>query len=571
MITKLNRAIGVVLVFFMFASVFLVSCQKTNDTTSKETSSGTSIASTTGAESETAAEDKKPSWLQDTSPVTITWFTSNGSSLEGTWGTNLVTKYIQEKTGVHIELRQGGTDPTDAINTMIASNTLPDVIEIMPHLQCGKDLIDGGLVWSLNELSDKYDPTFMENANKQILEWRRYKDGNYYFYPSFSFPPNTADRTRIDSVYAFLVRKDIYEAIGSPDMSQPEGFLAALKAAKEKFPKALNGDPLIPFSTGTFSIPTGIGAACDTLTNQLPMNLATPYFDNAGNFVGEMIFLNDEVKRWMKTFQQASKLGYISREMFTDSDEQLVQKASNGRVFAFLWQRSQISTTAQANLSKNNPESVYIAVKGICNTKGDDPTYYGGGIGGWLSPLVTKNAKNPDRIIKFLNYLTTDEGQMDLQLGKQGETWDYNEKGKASFLPEYDKLRVSDFTKFATTVGGAYSFSFMFNPAIRDTTWLGDVPEGPDKQPLEFTFPFVKNASVFSYQIESGTEEEKILMEWQKRLIDYETKLILAKTDEEFENLWGALLKVPAEIGMDKVVAYETKKVNENKVKLGIN
>ena len=50
----------------------------------------------------------------------------------------------------------------------------------------------------------------------------------------------------------FLVRKDMYEAIGKPDMRTPEGFLKALKMAKEKYP-SVNGQPLIPLGLNEFT------------------------------------------------------------------------------------------------------------------------------------------------------------------------------------------------------------------------------------------------------------------------------------------------------------------------------
>ena len=53
-------------------------------------------------------------------------------------------------------------------------------------------------------------------------------------------------------VITFLVRKDMYEALGKPDMTTPEGFLGALRAAKAKF-GTVNGQPLIPVGFQEFT------------------------------------------------------------------------------------------------------------------------------------------------------------------------------------------------------------------------------------------------------------------------------------------------------------------------------
>ena len=80
--------------------------------------------------------------------------------------------------------------------------------------------------------------------------WYTQEDGHVYGYPNASFTPEdyVKYKGKIVSNETFLVRKDIYEALGKPDMTTPEGFLKALRAAKKKFPKA--GElTLIPFGT----------------------------------------------------------------------------------------------------------------------------------------------------------------------------------------------------------------------------------------------------------------------------------------------------------------------------------
>ncbi|MFD2877347.1 hypothetical protein ACFTAO_17130 [Paenibacillus rhizoplanae] len=44
----------------------------------------------------------------------------------------------------------------------------------------------------------------------------------------------------------FLVRKDLYEEMGEPDLSTPEGFLGALQLLKDKYPE-YKGQPISPF------------------------------------------------------------------------------------------------------------------------------------------------------------------------------------------------------------------------------------------------------------------------------------------------------------------------------------
>ena len=78
----------------------------------------------------------------------------------------------------------------------------------------------------------------------------------------------------------------MYEALGKPDMTTPEGFLNALRAAKAKFP-TVNGQSLIPFGTNEFG-----DTGCQQLQGYLAHFLAiAPEKD--GKFVNADLGLTD--------------------------------------------------------------------------------------------------------------------------------------------------------------------------------------------------------------------------------------------------------------------------------------
>ena len=121
---------------------------------------------------------------------------------------------------------------------MIASDTLPDILTLGWWEGQIPEMIDSDMVYALNELADQYDPYFFKVADQSRLDWYTQENGNVYGYPNSSYTPADYDKyDNIASNNTFLVKKDMYEAIGSPDMSTPEGFLGALKKAKEMFPE----------------------------------------------------------------------------------------------------------------------------------------------------------------------------------------------------------------------------------------------------------------------------------------------------------------------------------------------
>ena len=86
-----------------------------------------------------------------------------------------------------------------------------------------------------------------------MCEWYTHEDGNLYCYPNSTYVPKDYEiYDNIGSKSNLLVRKDIYEAIGKPDMSTPDGFKEAIIKASEMF-QAIDGEPIIPIGSHVFN------------------------------------------------------------------------------------------------------------------------------------------------------------------------------------------------------------------------------------------------------------------------------------------------------------------------------
>ncbi len=275
-------------------------------------------------------------------------------------------------------------------------------------------MIDGEMVYALDELAKKYDPYFFKVAVPARLGWYEKEDGHTYGYPNASFSPSDYDKYDLPSNKTFLVRKDMYEALGSPSMRTPEEFIATLEAAKAMFPE-VNNQPLIPFGAHEFH-----AEGNDTFTHQLQDFLAVPYEMN-----GKVYDRNSdpEYKIWLKTFREAYEKGLLSPDIFINKRAQMEEKIAQGRYFSMMYQRTDFATQ-QMILFENDPDSIYIAVDGPANSEMDDPRLAGGGIAGWTITLISKNCEDPDRAIRFMSYMLSEEGQKDFYLGVKGLTWD---------------------------------------------------------------------------------------------------------------------------------------------------
>jgi putative aldouronate transport system substrate-binding protein len=481
-----------------------------------------------------------------------------------------VSKYITAKTGVDVRFIVPAGSEDERLNAMIAGNVLPDILTLgfwAPQIPM---MIEAGLLEPLNKLAEQYDPYFFRAASPEKLAWYTQADGNVYGYPNASYTLADYERYQgnLTANETFLVRKDIYEAIGSPDMTTPDGFLRALRAAKEQFP-AVNGQPIIPLVFREFS-----GAGNDALTSHLQHFLAMkPETD--GKYEDPLLGPdNPEYVRWLKTFRQAASEGLIPMDVFVDRRPQIEEKAAQGRYFAMLYQNWDMQAPQHARYAAD-PNSVYIAVPGPQNTRGDAPTLAGGGISGWTLTLISKNCKDKARAIQFLTYLISEEGQLDTYFGIPENnslgfepTYTFTD-GRPVLLPEIGDMDKNDKNRQEIEVGVQYTYWMLM-----DTPWTEQWPKefSPAlEQPQLWTRPYVTSFTVYDrLEMPSGSAEalifDEILRRWGQDL----PKLLLAKTEPEFDKLWADFQKYKAERGYAQLQNKQTELLNANKARLDI-
>lgn len=524
-------------------------------------SAGASPSDSSSGSASPAADE--PGWKSDTSPIKFDWYL-NFAWFPNKWGVDPTSQYVTKKTGVDINFIVPAGNENEKLNAMIASGDLPDFITLGWWEEGVKKMVEGGLVESLTDLATEYDPYFFKVADPAKLSWYAQPDGKTYVYPNASSSPKDFQKygTQFASNQTFAVRKDIYEAIGKPDMRTPEGFLNALKMAKEKFPQ-VNGQPLIPIGfhefgdVGNYSF---IDMSQDS--SYLSSFLALPR-EKDGKLYDRLT--DPEFVKWLKVFRQANQDGLISKDVFVDKRAQMEEKIAQGRYFAMLYQRTDFA--AQQNvLFAKDPNTVYIAVDGPANANMDAPTLAGPAISGWTVTLISKKVKDKARAIKFLSYLISEEGQKDLYLGEKGVSYDTIE-GKDQFKPDVKKLMDTDRSAFDKQYGSSYTF-WMLMDTNMNLQWAPPAVE-PFKQLEDWTKGKTKSYSEFDLinppaNSKEGINLTKIANEWGKVL----PKLLLSKSDADFDQTLADFVAKRDKLGYADVQAFRQKLYEENLKKL---
>lgn len=546
MVKKMNRQarrmIAVGMCLLMFGS--MLGCAGTNE---NKVTEQTQSSETIGWKRYAAEQN----------PVTLNWYI-NYSWFTMDWGKNMVSKQITKDTGVNINFVTPAGNQEETINALVASDSLPDIVTLGWWEPQINDMIKNKMVYALNDLADEYDPYFYEVTDPTIVNWYSDENGDIYGYPNSAYTPEAVEtHSNIGSNQTFLVRKDIYEAIGSPDMTTQEGFETAVKKAVEMFPE-VDGKPLIPIGSHIFE-----ENGCNSFDNFLMNFLAVPY-EKDGKLYDR--HTDPEYLSWLKFFRKLGEEGYLSSDIFVDQRTQMNEKVAEGRYFCMLYQRTDIADQ-ESTLYEKNPDSIYIAVDGPKNSKGDDYVLPTNAINGWTLTLISKNCKHPDRAIAFLDYMMSEEGQKMISLGVEGEMYDMVDE-KAVLKDDVRKLLTTDRKKY-DEVYGADDAYWMLQNNVMQLDWMPE-KQYPLNQMEEWTYPYTRYLGEYDVTKQDDSETSRINSQidklWGKTL----PRLLLAKSDEEFDQLFETFVEERETLGYSQLVKEHQKTMEENKKRLGM-
>jgi len=486
------------------------------------------------------AENAQPGWKDNTDPVTLIWFV--GVNWWGTaWDTDNAA-YVTAKTGVTIEYITP-MEPNQELSLMMATNDLPDIISLGFWEPTFNTLWEGGYVHALNDLADLYDPYFYQVAGAGALVWYKQDDGNTYCIPNEAY--TEADMAEVGATNAnqtFLVRKDIYEAMGRPEMRTPEGFLSALRLLRDEYSE-FKGRHITPM---TVQSAWGYG-----FQEYLQSMLAVPYLKEDGSLNDRS--LDETYIRWLKVFRQAFEEGLVTEDVLIEDLSGGAEKVNNGMYFCMIKEYTGV-TEANTLLYNSDPESVYITVDGPANAALGRPNAFPGSMSGWMPVFVSKNCANPERAIQFLSYLASEEGQMDIFLGQEGVTWDYAD-GKPVFHEDVVTLMNTDVIAF-NRLGVMDTYWQMRNPVVvypwrpQQPAYIQDMIDWANAN-CDYSAGIFKNLDPTGGD-DAGAAWARINADWEQTL----AALITAPTEAAFEAEWDAFLARREEMGYDLVKAY---------------
>lgn len=489
-----------------------------------------------------------PAWkLDKTKDTKLTWYV-NADWWNKSWGEDLVTKQVKEDLNLDVEFITG--DNTK-LNTFFASGDMPDLITIFDS---SSQVAQTANKWALplQDLAKKYDPYFTKVAQKQTLDWYKLKDGKTYGYPSYSNTSQDYEDGTIPPTDAFIIRKDVLDAIGDVDFKTPEGFVSAMKTIKEKFPD------LVPFGFNSFD------ASNSSLDATLQNMLGVPIIKD-GKFYERN--LDEDYVTWLKALRQVHQDRNISDDSFADDEETLKEKVSSGKYATMLLQAFHQKGTELQTWMSSNPGKEYVAVDAMESTEGNEPTLSQAGLSGWTITYISKKTKNPAKAMQLYTYLLDDPGQYLVNFGIEGKTYTKNSDGTVSWTDEANEVRTNEPEKFQKEwrIGEFVLFSHDRYKALNKDSYVQAIRQMQDwgRDYLKPQFE-IENISP-----DANTPQSRSLSaintNWSTTLVS----MIRAESEKKFDELLTTYEKFEKDNGIDQINKIRDEKIAANMKRLG--
>lgn len=549
----LNVIIITVIVTSMLTGCFDIRQSRKNQPV--EVNNGTSSVAT--PENDSLPQKNKDDFSIDWY-VNISWW-----KWPGEYGNDYLSELLRKKTGAIINFITPASDGSQQLATMIASGTLTDVVTVESWLDYETKMAQGGYLWSINDLNDKYAPDFNELISKDIYDWYSEPDGKIYGLPNFAYSKdNLKPGEKQVPNTGFTLRKDIYDQLGKPETKNPEAFLNLLEKVKNNV-KSYNDRPIVPLQLYEF---TDQGNQSVTWLAQY---FSVPFEDSQGKYLD--IRTHQKFFEVIKFLNAAYNRGLILPENFSETREMINEKIARGEVFSMFTAPQDFKYELKA-LFQNDSNAAYQVFM-LQNYEGDRPYLADISGFGWLISCISKNAKEPDKIIKLFHYLYSQDGQMDMKFGGK-ELYTINEKGYV----EYN----SDIQQALITPEGRRKYAFDFD-LMTDWLKVRDFIKPPEKaEDIASNDIMIKGALIeYTYDGKLGSLKtdpndkrsntmldlsKRIDLYWGKQLI----KMIMAQSETEVRKVYDSTIVEMKKMGLDELLSYNNDRFQLAKKALGV-
>jgi putative aldouronate transport system substrate-binding protein len=343
---------------------------------------------------------------------------------------NRAYKLIKEKLGVTFKWDIAVGEADQKIGVMIAGQDYPDLL----HVNSPK-FIDAGACIPLEDLIEKYAPHLKAHYQSNPITWAKMheKDGHVYCLLDYGVPENVDVQTEYWGP-AMFIQKAVMKEFGFPKIKTIDEYFDLIAKYKAKHPTTKDGKPTIGFSILTYDWHKF------NLCNPPPFLAGYP---NDGDGIVDpktgkyrIQYYGPEAKRWYQLLNKMNDKGLVDRESFADNYDQYMAKLANGQVLGIHDQYWQFQDANKALVAQNRVWETMMPLP-IVFDKSTKPHWRDSTLPNLQRGYaISVKAKDPVRIIKFLDEQLDPAWQKIMQWGVEGEDYTIDKSGQPAQTKE---------------------------------------------------------------------------------------------------------------------------------------
>ena len=393
---KMWKGFALVLALVMFLTACAGGGSSTNSTNTGSSSTGSTGSTSSG--SDAATQTPEPA-----EPPTITVYASDFAKVTPTnQDADPTIQYMREKSGINVQMVfVANSNYTEQMQLKFASGEYPDAFQ-SSGINNGAAALAIEMLLPLNDLIEQYGPNLKKNIPQEAWDAVTL-NGQILGIPA----PSEVKSSRI-----LFIRKDWLDKLGLDYPKTSDEYLDVLRAFRDN---DLNGNgekDEIPFSTRQ-----GFNWVMDAIWGMWGLSPSAGFEYN-----GEVIpgFAHPRFKEPLRFVQTMYQEGLMDSEFLTNSSSIWAQKFESGRVGSYGYMPSAAWSFHKRMVDASPDQGINMMTMPTPRGTGWD-----GPVGATFSTIsqsyhVMKTAKDPVAVVKFFDWLLSDEGQIFTDLGVEG-------------------------------------------------------------------------------------------------------------------------------------------------------
>ena len=310
----------------------------------------------------------------------------------------------------------------------LSSGDLPDIVFTKNNLST---ILENGVAMDVDPYLAEWCPNFLQGDMKLSYDVLKQLDGEndgFYFFPA-KIGYNGVGYDNKMSQRGYIVRWDYYKELGYPPINSEDDYLYVLLQMHEKHPFTEEGYPTYLYGTNNF---TGYDTS---FRAELSLDYWVAYKYQNNIFTNEIYdgYVDPAHSKWWSSMAWENRLyragkadGSYDMELFTQSQEQFEAKAARGQYLGL----HSVNNSLYNAMVKKDPDTL----AGYSTVPTAATNYYTNvyqllGNGSAYMWFISANTEHLEEALTLFNYMCDPDFLRELCMGREGETWDYDENG----------------------------------------------------------------------------------------------------------------------------------------------